>query len=44
MEEIRYSLTGYDDKEFNTDKAVDCLEKRCEFLIEGRGYEPWEKN
>jgi CRISPR/Cas system Type II protein with McrA/HNH and RuvC-like nuclease domain len=44
VEEIRYSLTGYEDMEFNAEKAVMCLEKRCEFLIEERGYAPWEKN
>jgi hypothetical protein len=44
VEEIRYSLTGYGDVEFNSENAVVCLEKRCEFLIEGRGYAPWEKN
>ncbi len=41
-QEVRYSLTGYEPAACAEDPTV-YLAKRCEFLINERGYESWDK-
>jgi hypothetical protein len=42
-QEIRYDLVGFEDPAFLTEAALRSLAKRCDFLIQERGYDPWEK-
>ena len=43
-QEIRYDLVGFEAPTFLAEMALGALSKRCEFLINERGYDPWEKN
>jgi hypothetical protein len=43
-QEARYDLVGFDDKPFVAESSLEYLSARCDFLIEERGYDPWEKN
>ena len=42
-QEVRYDLVGFEDPAFLTEVALQSLSKRCDFLIQERGYDPWEK-
>ena len=42
-QEVRYDLVGFEDPAFFTETALQSLAKRCDFLIQERGYDPWEK-
>jgi len=42
-QEVRYDLVGFEDLAFLTEAALQSLSKRCDFLIQERGYDPWEK-
>jgi 5-methylcytosine-specific restriction endonuclease McrA len=41
-QEIRYDLVGFD-KAFVVENCLQCLSDRCEFLIQERGYDPWDR-
>lgn len=41
-QEIRYDLIGFEAPVFLGEPTVQALSKRCEFLIDERGYDPWE--
>jgi HNH endonuclease len=43
-QEVRYDLVGFEDPVFLTETALHSLSKRCNFLIQERGYDPWDKN
>jgi hypothetical protein len=42
-QEVRYDLIGFEDLAFITEAALQSLAKRCDFLIQERGYDTWEK-
>ena len=41
-QEIRYDQVGFETPVFLGDTTVQALSRRCEFLINERGYDPWE--
>ena len=43
-QEVRYDLVGFEEPVFLTEAALQAVSKRCDFLIQERGYPPWEKN
>lgn len=42
-QEARYDLVGFDDNAFVAETALQYLSARCDFLIQERGYDPWDK-
>jgi hypothetical protein len=43
-QEVRYNLVGFDEPGFVAETSLEYLSARCDFLIQERGYDPWEKN
>jgi hypothetical protein len=43
-QEVRYDLIGFEEPAFLTEAALQSLSKRCDFLIQERGYDPWDVN
>jgi hypothetical protein len=43
-QEVRYDLVGFDDKAFVAETSLQYLSACCDFLIQERGYDSWNKN
>ena len=43
-QELRYDLIGFDEPAFVIETSLQHLSKRCNFLIQERGYKSWHKN
>jgi len=42
-QEVRYDLVGFEEPAFVAETSLEYLSARCDFLIQERGYDSWDK-